>query len=157
MYYSILTLFCLKLTESFSSFHFSHTISYTSLHFNITKFPLTYSIRVSSLELYVHHITFSIIGQCCVPHNHLLYCNCNIDTSSHLLFTKALSSKFQECFGKVIYPLEEPLFFDNSIAAAQPDESEGFFGNSPQYIYIFPQFSAGKPTAVPGGGMPGGV
>ena len=55
--------FCLKLSENFNSFHFSHTINYTSLHSNITDFPLTYHIRVSCLELYVHRITFSISGQ----------------------------------------------------------------------------------------------
>ena len=54
VYYSILTFFCLKLSENFNSFHFSHTISYTYLHSNITNSPLTHYIRVSSIELYVH-------------------------------------------------------------------------------------------------------
>ena len=58
-----------------------------------------------SLELYVHHINFSICGQCFVTHNQILYCSCNIGTASHLLFTKLLSSELQECFGKVLYHL----------------------------------------------------
>ena len=90
----------------FNSFHFIHTICYTSLHSNITNFPLNYHIRMSSLEFYVHHTTFSISGKCFVPHNQILYCRCNIGTNSHLLFTTSPSSEFQECFGKVIYPLQ---------------------------------------------------
>ena len=35
-----------------------------------------------------------------------LHYSCNIGTADHLLFTKYLSSEFQECFGKVLYPLE---------------------------------------------------
>ena len=49
VYYSILTLFCMNISENFNSFHFSHTIIYTSLNSNITNFPLTHHIRVSSL------------------------------------------------------------------------------------------------------------
>ena len=33
--------------------------------------------------------------------------------------------------------MEEPLFSDNSIAEAQPDELIGFFGNSPQFLIYF--------------------
>ena len=114
MYYSILTLFCLKLSDNFNSFHFSHTISYTSLYSNITNLPLTYHIRVYSLELYVHSITFSISGQCFVTHNHLLHCICNNDTADHLLFTKSPISEFQDCFGIVLYALDffqfNPIF-----------------------------------------------
>ena len=101
-----LTLFCLKLSGVFNSFHFSHNISYTSLHYNITNFPLTYHIGVPILGLYVQHITFSIIGQSFVPHNQLIRFSCNIGTADHLLFTKSPSSEFQECFRKVLYPLE---------------------------------------------------
>ena len=64
-----------------------------------------------SLELYVHLITFYISGKCFVPHNQLLHCSCNIGTAAHLLFTKSLSSEFQEWFDKVLYPLE---FFSGS-------------------------------------------
>ena len=106
MYYIILTIFCLKLSENFNSFNFSHTISYTSLHSNITNFLLTYHIRVSSLELYVHLITLSISVQCFVPHKQLLFCSCNIGTATNLLFTKALSSEFQELFCKVLCPIK---------------------------------------------------
>ena len=98
--------FCLKLSENFNSFHFSHAISNTSLHSNITDFPLTYHISWSSTELYVHCITLFISGQCFVPHNQLLHCNCNIGTDAHLFFTKYLRSEFQEWFGKLLYPLE---------------------------------------------------
>ena len=90
----------------FNSFQFNYTISYTYLKSNITYLPLTYHIRMSSLEFYVHHTTFSISGKCFVPHNQILCCRCNIGTNSHLLFTTSPSSKFQECFGKVIYPLQ---------------------------------------------------
>ena len=62
VYYSILTLFCLKLSENFNSFHFSHTICYTSLHSNITDLPLTYHIRESSLEFYVQLFSFYVSG-----------------------------------------------------------------------------------------------
>ena len=98
--------FCLKLSENFNSFHFCHTVSYTSLHSNITDFLLTYHIRVSSLELYAYVINFYISGQWFVPHNQLLLCICYIGTAANLLFTKAPSSEFQECFGKVLYLLE---------------------------------------------------
>ena len=95
-----------KLSENFNSFHFSHIISYTSLHSSITKLSLTYYIRVSSIELYVHHITLSISGQCFVPHNQLIHCRCNIGTAAHLLFNKSPRSDFQECIDKVLYPFE---------------------------------------------------
>ena len=98
--------FCLKNSENFNSFQFIHTISYTSLHSNITNLLLTYHIRVSSIELYVHLITFSISGQCFISRNQLLHCSCNIGTDAHLLFTKGPSSEFQEFFGKVLYPLD---------------------------------------------------
>ena len=35
--------------------------------------------------------------------------------------------------------LDKPLFYDNSIAEAQPDESTGLFGNSPQFLNIYAQ------------------
>ena len=106
MYYSILTHFCLKCFESFNSFHFSHTISYTPLHYNITHLLLIYHIRVSSLELYAQLINFYISVQCFVPHNKIIYCSCNIGTAAHILFNKSPSSEFQECFGKLLYLLE---------------------------------------------------
>ena len=106
--------FCLKLSDNFNQFQFIHTISYTYLHSNITDFPLAYHIRVSSLELYVHRITFSISWQCFVPHNQLLLWSCNIGTAAHLLFTKYPSPDFQEWFGKILYPLKflhlHPIF-----------------------------------------------
>ena len=105
VYYIILTLFCLKFSENFNPFHFSHTISYTFLNSNITDFPLTYHIMVSSLEFYIHLITFSISWQCFVPCNQILHCSCNIGTAAHILFTKSQSSELQEYFGKVLYPL----------------------------------------------------
>ena len=94
VYYSILTLFFLKLSDHFNSFQFSHTISYAPLYSNITNFLLTYHIRVYSLEFCVHLITFSIGGHCFVPHNQLLRCRCNIGTAVHPLFTKSLRSEF---------------------------------------------------------------
>ena len=106
VYYSILTLFCLKFSDHFNSFHFIHTISYTSLHSNITYLLLTYHIMVSSLELYLHLITFSISRKYFVPHNQILQWNYNIGTADHLLFTKSPSSEFQDWFCKVLYPLE---------------------------------------------------
>ena len=99
--------FCLKLSENFNSFYFIHTIiSNTYLHSNITDFPLTYHIRVSSIEFYVHRITLFISWKCFMPHNQLLHWICNISTDYHLLFTKLLSSEFQECFGKLLYHFE---------------------------------------------------
>ena len=53
MYHIILIIFCLKLSDKFNSFHFSHT---TSLHSNITDFVLTYHTRVSSLELIPNYL-----------------------------------------------------------------------------------------------------
>ena len=87
----------------------SDTIGYNSLHSDGTAFPFTYNIRGNSIELYVHHITFSVSGQFFVPQNELLLHSCNIGTYAHLLFNKALytlSSKLQELLGKVISPLE---------------------------------------------------
>ena len=98
--------FCLKFPKNFNSFNFSHTISYTSLHSNITDLPLTYHIRVSSLESYGHHTNFSMSGQCFVTHNQLLLWSCNIGTAACFLFNKAPISEFQEFFGKLLYPLE---------------------------------------------------
>ena len=58
-----------------------------------------------SLELYIQHITFFVSGHWFVPHNKLIHRIYNIGTATHLLLTKAPSSEFQECFGKVILPL----------------------------------------------------
>ena len=45
--------------------------------------------------------------------------------------------------------LEEPLFSDNYIAAAQPDESTGFFKNPPQFfIYLLRCTYESTPTAI---------
>ena len=98
--------FCLKSSENFNWFHFSHTIRYTSLHFNITNLPLTYHIRVSSIEFYGHRITLSISGKCFVPHNQIILCSFNIGTASHLLSPKSPRSDLQEWFDKVLYNLE---------------------------------------------------
>ena len=40
-----------------------------------------------------------------MPRNHIIRCRCNIGTYTHLLFTKAPSSEFQECSVKLLYPL----------------------------------------------------
>ena len=98
--------FCWKLSDVFNSFNFSHTVSYTSLKPNITNFPLTHHIRVSSIELYVHCITLFISGKYFVPHNQILHYSCNIGRAFHLPFTKSPNSEFQECFGKVLYPID---------------------------------------------------
>ena len=69
---------------------------------------------MSSLEFYVHRITFSISGQWFVTHNQILHWSCNIGTAAHLLFTKPPSSELNVYFGKVLYPLEflqfHPIF-----------------------------------------------
>ena len=98
--------FFLKLSENLNSFQFRHTISYNYLYSNITNLTLTYHIMVSSIEFYVHHINLCISGQCFVTHNNLLHYRSNIGTSAHLLFTKTLISEFQDCFGKLLYPLD---------------------------------------------------
>ena len=87
--------FCLKFPKNFNLFHFSHTISYTSLRYNITNLPLTCHTRVSGLELYVKCINLSISGKWFVTHNQILHRSCNIGTAVHL-------SKFQKCFGKLL-------------------------------------------------------
>ena len=87
---------------SFMSLYISNTIGYTSLHSDSTVIPLTYHIRVPSLDLYVHLITLYISVHCFVPHTHILHPSCNIDTDDHLLFIKPPSSKLHKCLGKVI-------------------------------------------------------
>ena len=95
--------FCLKLSENFNSFHISNIVSFTSLQSSSTSLPITYHIRVLSLEFYVHCINFSINGKFFVPQNQLLRYSCNIVTSAHLLFSKALINQFRECVGKLFH------------------------------------------------------
>ena len=41
-----------------------------------------------------------------MPNNEIIHCSCNIGTATRLLFTKSLSSEFQECIGKLLFPLK---------------------------------------------------
>ena len=81
------------------------TISYTSLHFNRTYSPLTYHISVSSLELYLHNIIFSVSLHLFVPRNYLIYRSYNIGAAAHRLLIKSLGSEFLDCLIKVIFTL----------------------------------------------------
>ena len=98
--------FCFKLSENFNSFHIRDIISDTALYSNSTDLPLTYHIRVPRIDFYVHRITSYVSGQWFDPHNELLRCSCYIGTDAHLLFTKAPISEFQDCLGKLLYPLD---------------------------------------------------
>ena len=67
-------------SKTFISLHIGNNISYTSPDAYSTTCPLTYHIRVPSIELYVHFITLYISGQLFVTGNDILRCRCNIDT-----------------------------------------------------------------------------
>ena len=41
-----------------------------------------------------------------MPHKQILHPRCNIGTNAHLIFTKSPISKFQECLGKVLLPID---------------------------------------------------
>ena len=76
------------------------------MYYFCTVLPVTYHIGRSDIEFYIHRITFSASVQLFVPQNELIHIRCNIGTGSHLLFIRAPRSKFKECLGKVLLPLE---------------------------------------------------
>ena len=98
--------FFLNHSENFISLQICDTIGYISLHFNRTATPITYHIRLPIILFYLHYINFSVSGYYFVPHNELLHRIYNIGTSDHLLFTKFLRSKVQECLDKLLSLLE---------------------------------------------------
>ena len=78
-----------------------------------------------------------------MPHNQLLHCICNIGTADNLLFTKYLISELQECFVKVIYPLEFLQF--HQIAIPTWNEQSGWIHtiwiwNSKTLLLLFHEF-----------------
>ena len=80
-----LSLFWLKTYDNFIPLNIRDTIGHTSLQPNNTNPPLTYHIRVPSLELYLHRITFYIFCHWFVPQNEILHCRCNIGTATDMV------------------------------------------------------------------------
>ena len=81
------------------------------MHSDRTDSPLTYHIRGTSLELYIHRTTLNVSVQCFVSQNEIIHPICNIWTYSPLLLAKAQISELQECLGKFIPPLEFISFY----------------------------------------------